>query len=72
MGLKDLGRHYSTWERPSVPTFHGFRVWECPPNGQGVAALIALNILKRFDIQGAERWHVMVEAMRLAFEDARW
>jgi gamma-glutamyltranspeptidase/glutathione hydrolase len=53
------------------------RVWECPPNGQGLAALIALNILEGFDLAGmpplsARRLHVEIEAMRLAFADARW
>ena len=38
----------------------------------GIAALIGLNILKHFDVQDLDRWHVRIEAMRLAFEDARW
>jgi len=55
-------------------------VWECPPNGQGLAALIALNILEGFDLRdaafanplGITRLHVMIEAMRLAFADTNW
>jgi gamma-glutamyltranspeptidase/glutathione hydrolase len=51
------------------------RVWECPPNGQGLAALIALGILEGMDLAAlpglsAERWHLVVEAVRLAFADA--
>jgi len=53
------------------------RVWECPPNGQGLAALLALTILEGFDLRaldplGAERQHLLVEALRLAFADTRW
>ena len=54
------------------------RVYECPPNGQGITALIALNILEGFDLCvtcphfQTERLHLMIEAMRLAFADAGW
>jgi gamma-glutamyltranspeptidase/glutathione hydrolase len=52
-------------------------VWECPPNGQGLAALIGLNILEGFDMAGmpplsAARLHLEIEAMRLAFADTHW
>jgi gamma-glutamyltranspeptidase/glutathione hydrolase len=52
-------------------------VYECPPNGQGITALIALNILEGFDLASlealsAEKMHLMIEALRLAFADARW
>jgi gamma-glutamyltranspeptidase/glutathione hydrolase len=51
-------------------------VFECPPNGQGLAALLALNLLEGFDLAAlpplsAERLHLEIEAMRLAFADAR-
>jgi gamma-glutamyltranspeptidase/glutathione hydrolase len=51
------------------------RIWECPPNGQGLAALLALNLLAGFEIASlpalsAERLHLQIEAMRLAFADA--
>jgi gamma-glutamyltranspeptidase/glutathione hydrolase len=53
-----------------------YRVHECPPNGQGLVALLALNILSNFDIEAlpplsAERLHLEIEALRLAFADAR-
>ena len=54
--------------------YRGLRVWECPPNGQGVAALLALGIVAEDDLAvaaPAERWHLLIEAMRLAFADAR-
>ncbi|HYE99674.1 MAG TPA: gamma-glutamyltransferase family protein [Planctomycetota bacterium] len=73
----DLASHASTWEEPISTTYRGLRVWECPPNGQGLAALIALNILEGFDLAaldplGPDRWHLAMEAMRLAFADTRW
>ncbi len=77
MRTADLAAHHSTWDEPIFADYRGYRVWECPPNGQGLAALLALNILENFDLAGqdpleAERWHLMIEAMRLAFADARW
>jgi gamma-glutamyltranspeptidase/glutathione hydrolase len=73
----DLAEHTSDWERPLSVTYRGLRVWECPPNGQGLAALLALNLLEGFELQGQEplspeRLHLLIEAMRLAFADARW
>ncbi len=73
----DLAAHVSTWETPISVTYRGFRVYECPPNGQGITALIALNLLEAFDlasldILSADRLHLEIEALRLAFADARW
>ena len=73
----DLAAHTSTWETPISVDYRGRRVWECPPNGQGLAALLALNLLEGFDLSAqsplsAERFHLMIEAMRLAFADAGW
>ncbi len=77
MTVEDLAGHTSTWDEPISTTYRGLRVWECPPNGQGLAALLALNILEGFDLAGLdpllpERLHLAIEAMRLAFADARW
>ena len=77
MSLEDLASHTSTWDEPISVDYRGLRVHECPPNGQGITALIALNILEGFDlaslaILSTERWHLLIEAMRLAFADARW
>lgn len=73
----DLAGHYSTWEDPISTTYHGVRVWECPPNGQGLATLLGLNIVEGFGLSemkalSAERLHLEIEAMRLAFADTRW
>jgi gamma-glutamyltranspeptidase/glutathione hydrolase len=77
MTAEDLAEHYSTWEQPVSTTYRGLRLWECPPNGQGITALLALNILEGFDLAGlaplsARRLHFQIEALRLAFADARW
>jgi gamma-glutamyltranspeptidase/glutathione hydrolase len=75
--MDDLAAHSSTWDQPISTTYRGFRVWECPPNGQGLAALLALNLLEGYDLAclptlSSQRLHLMIEAMRLAFADTRW
>jgi gamma-glutamyltranspeptidase/glutathione hydrolase len=77
MSLEDLESHTSTWEQPITVDYHGYRVYECPPNGQGITALIALNILEEFDLSklapfSTERLHLVIESLRLAFADSRW
>lgn len=72
----DLADHRSTWDQPIHAEFRGIRVWQCPPNGQGLAALQALAIADGFDLP-PDAWgtpdvlHPCIEAMRLAFADAR-
>lgn len=73
--LEDLSGHTSTWVEPIRTGYRGFEVWEIPPNGQGLAALLALNILEGFDLarlprESAEAYHLQIEAMKLAFADA--
>lgn len=77
MSAEDLASHVSTWESPISVDYRGLRVYECPPNGQGITALIALNILEGFDLASMDllstgKMHLMIEAMRLAFADAKW
>lgn len=72
----DLLAHRSSWDEPIRADYRGITVIECPPNGQGLAALQALRLLEGFDLaalpwDSAERLHWMIEAMRLAFADAR-
>lgn len=74
--VEDLAAHESTWVDPISVDYRGIRVWECPPNGQGIAALMALSILSGYDLTqydplSPERYHLEIEAMRLAFADAR-
>jgi gamma-glutamyltranspeptidase/glutathione hydrolase len=73
----DLAEHRSTWEEPLTLRF-GRRttVHELPPNGQGLASLVALGILDRlgaarFPIDGADAVHLQLEAMKLAFAACR-
>jgi gamma-glutamyltranspeptidase/glutathione hydrolase len=75
MSAEDLAAHRSTWDEPISVGYRGLSVWECPPNGQGLAALVALGILDGLDIAeppalSVDRWHLLVEAVRLAFADA--
>lgn len=74
LSAADLASHRSTWDQPISVDYRGLTVWECPPNGQGLAALLALGIAEGFDLAAAgelDRWHLLIEAMRLAFADAR-
>ncbi|KAL0565403.1 hypothetical protein V5O48_016618 [Marasmius crinis-equi] len=85
MDLEDLARHKTQFVEPLKYTYAGeVNVYECPPNGQGITALIALGILESAQEQGIikplsefehnspEYLHVLVEAMRLAFADSQW
>jgi gamma-glutamyltranspeptidase/glutathione hydrolase len=70
----DLAEHQSTWVEPIASDYRGHRLYEIPPNGQGLTALIALNILEQFDLGGEEigsarSLHLRIEAMKLAFAD---
>jgi len=70
----DFINHEANWVEPIKTTYRGVTCWECPPNGQGLNALLALNILSGFDIskmgfQSGETYHHLIEAMRLAFMD---
>lgn len=76
MTQDDLKNHHSTWDEPILTNYRGVTVYECPPNGQGLAALQAMNIASVFDLRSLawdspERLHLMIECMRLAWADAR-
>ncbi len=71
---QDLAAHHSEWVEPVSVDYRGYRVWELPPNGQGIAALQILKILEGFDLAAAgfgsaDYLHLLVEAKKLAFED---
>ena len=71
---EDFARHRSDWVEPVSTDYRGVRVFELPPNTQGIAALEMLNILEGFDLKAMGRgspqfWHTMVEAKKLAYED---
>lgn len=68
---KDLQQHKAIWVDPVSVHYHGYDVWELPPNGQGIVALMALNILKEFQFaqRDEEMFHHQFEAMKMAFAD---
>lgn len=73
--LEDLQRHVPQWVDPISIRYRGYDIWEIPPNGQGIVALIALGILEGFDLSvneqlSAESLHLVAESLRLAFADA--
>ena len=73
----DLANYKSFWTEPIKTNYRGIDVFECPPNGQGIAALIALNIIENFDMgkisrNSSEFYHYLIEAMKLGFSDALW
>lgn len=74
LSLSDLKNNKPEWVDPVSINYRGYDVWEMPPNGQGIAALQILNVLKNFDIESmgygsVEHIHHFVEAKKLAYED---
>ncbi|BAS26661.1 gamma-glutamyltransferase family protein [Limnochorda pilosa] len=74
LAQEDLADHEPEWVEPLGMSRRGYRLWELPPNGQGVVALEALGLLDPLDL-GSEllagrRLHLLVEALRAAFADA--
>ena len=70
--VDDFATHDSEYVAPIKAGYRGWDVYECPPNGQGIAVLIMLGILEGFDLAGlqplgAERLHLQAEATRLAY-----
>ena len=66
--------HTSNWVEPISTNYRGYDVYEIPPNGQGIAALLALNIAEGFDLQSMGHnseaaLHCLIEAMKLGFAD---
>jgi gamma-glutamyltranspeptidase/glutathione hydrolase len=74
LAFDDLASHKSEWVEPVSIDYRGYQVWELPPNGQGIAALQILGILKGYDLKtmgfgSADYVHHFTEAKKLAFED---
>lgn len=71
---EDLSEFEAKWVEPIGVEYHGYKVWEIPPNGQGIVALMALNILKEFEFREKEHvdtYHKQFEAIKMAFADAK-
>jgi gamma-glutamyltranspeptidase/glutathione hydrolase len=74
MTAADFAAYRPEWVTPLAKDYRGHTLHEIPPNGQGIAAQIALGILSHFDIagmpiDGPEVQHLQIEAMKLAFAD---
>ena len=69
---EDLEQYSPEWVEPIKVNYKGYDVWEIPPNGHGIVALMALNILNNFEFKekdSVETYHILMEAMKLAFVD---
>ncbi len=71
---RDFAAYRPEWVTPIAQNYRGYTLHEIPPNGQGIAALIALGILEHFDVtglpvDGVDSQHLQIEAMKLAFAD---
>jgi gamma-glutamyltranspeptidase/glutathione hydrolase len=74
LSKEDLAAFQAEWVDPIKVNYRGYDVWEIPPNGHGLVALMALNILKGFDFsdkESVETYHKQIEAIKLAFADGR-
>ncbi len=74
MTPEDLADYSSEWVEPISTTYHGWTVYEIPPNGQGIAALEMLNIMEQFSLgqfghNSTDALHAMIEAKKLAYAD---
>jgi gamma-glutamyltranspeptidase/glutathione hydrolase len=78
MAASDLANYEPEWVEPIAMAFAGHTVHQIPPNGQGIAALMALGMLEKLDVarlpvDSVDSQHLQIEAMKLAFADAyRW
>lgn len=74
MRRQDLQDFSPEWVEPIKVRYKGYDVWEIPPNGHGIVALMALNILSDFEFKGRDfedTYHKQIEAMKLAFADGK-
>ena len=70
---EDLAAYQAQWVEPIRVNYRDYQVCEIPPNGQGIVALMALNILQSFDFpekHSVETVHRQLEAIKIAFADA--
>ena len=75
--VEDFAAHRADWVRPVSVPYKGYRLWELPPNGQGVAALEMLRLLETYDLKAmghnsAEYLHHLIEAKKLAYADIQY
>ncbi|HAS74993.1 MAG TPA: gamma-glutamyltransferase [Clostridiales bacterium UBA8960] len=68
--VSDLRTYKPEWVEPIACDYRGYQVCEIPPNGQGISALMALNMLNQFDLKDFYEPHLLIEATKLAMVDA--
>ncbi len=76
LSRRDLADYRAEWQEPIGVDYRGYRVLECPPNGQGLAALLALKAISKIDLsqylrESPECWHVLIEATKQAMVRAQ-
>jgi gamma-glutamyltranspeptidase/glutathione hydrolase len=74
LAFDDLSEYQAEWVTPLTTQYRGWDVYEIPPNSQGIAALVMLNIIEGFDIRdlgrgSADTLHLLIEAKKLAYAD---
>jgi gamma-glutamyltranspeptidase/glutathione hydrolase len=74
LSMEDFASHKSTWVEPISTTYRGHTLYEMPPNGQGLTALLLLNILEGIDLKSMRTdpglyYHTLIEATKIAFAD---
>jgi len=70
----DMAAHHSDWDESITADYRGVTLHECPPNGQGLAAIIAVNLASGYDLADmteTDRLHTLIECMRIGFADAQ-
>lgn len=76
MAAADLAEFAAEWVEPIATEYHGWKIYELPPNGQGIAAIEMLNLMSQFPLstyepRGAVELHTEMEAQKLAYADLR-
>jgi gamma-glutamyltranspeptidase/glutathione hydrolase len=74
MTAEDLAKFSGQWVEPISTTYHDWTVYELPPNGQGIGALLMLNLMENFRLDesgltNSSTFHIMIEAKKLAYAD---
>jgi gamma-glutamyltranspeptidase / glutathione hydrolase len=73
LAKEDFADYQSEWVEPLATTYGGWKVFELPPNGQGIGTLEMLNIMSnfKFSVMDAAAWHLKIEAQKLAVQDLK-
>ncbi|MBZ5600783.1 MAG: gamma-glutamyltransferase family protein [Acidobacteriia bacterium] len=76
MSAEDLREFEAEWIEPISTVYRDWRIYQIPPNGQGIGTLEMLNIMENFDFPSmdplsADAYHLKIEAQKLAFADQR-